>query len=494
MKRLRLISTVLLGALFASAFTPFAYVYAGVQQNTENIVAIPYNQAVHMAQSGMLFSHDIDTQINNIQMLHRDLRDEISRLEAGTFNQNRINTLRDELTDLNERLSATMMSQINMGQSIEFSMQHFLDGLANIGGEGTDAFIGEALQSVMAATAAMYGTGSDIAMIQMQQMAIAEEIQRLQNETGLRNILREARNSLNELVRQIDRLHLHQKQAELAMELVLRGLIADLADLDLQIAAMEARLVLEEENQRRLALSYKLGIVSRHDFNTAENNLAQSHAQLAELMRNQNALRQNLNYLLKLPLSQPTVITFNPQLPILPQNLAGRITETTLQSPAIRLLQLDLDSAMGARRVYTNNDNDINISAGDRQRAVNNVANNNNNIAAIRNRIALQDAVERAELGLEQAVRSMEAALQRAYTDFEGLNALESTLRRELIQAEAALEVAATSFELGQVTRLDVEEAHLTILFIEQDIERVINQKWVMAFMLEHPSLLQQGN
>jgi len=483
----RLISAFLLLAIILS--NP-AQVLAGT---TENVAAVPYNQAVQMAIDNTLLGRDINSQISNIQMLHRDLRDEISRLEGGatSFNRDRINLLRDELIDLNNMLTMAIMHQFNMEQSIGFSMERLLGGLISIEEEGADALVSEALFAVMANMGVMQGMGGDIAMIQMQQALIADEIQRLQDETGFRNILREARNSLSELERQIDRLYLHQEQAELIIELMLRGIIVDMAEQSLQISAIGAQLALAEENQRRLELSYELGFISRHDFDTSEHNLEQSHAQLDVLARNRNISRQNLNYLLGLPLFQPTVITFSRQLPHIPQNPAGRIAEVALQSLTIRALQIDVDSAMGARRAYTGNDRDINISANDRQRAVNNVATDNNNIAAIRNRIGLQDAVERAELGLEQAMRTMEANLHRAYANFEGLAAHETTLRRELAQAQAVLEAATVSFELGHITRLDVDEVQLAILLIEQDIERILNQKWVLAFMLENPSLLQ---
>lgn len=491
MRKFRLINVLLFGALFIFGLMPFAQLHAGGLQSSENVVAIPYNQAIQMAKSGMISSQDVEAQINNIQMLHRDLRDEISRLEAGTFNRDRINVLRTELTELNELLSATMMRQFNMQNSIEFSMQHILDSLSNIGEEGVDDFFGDVLKSVMASTASMNVMSSDIALIQMRQAAVTQEIQQLQNEAGLRTILLEARNSLNELERQIDKLRLHQEQAELVMNLALRRIIVDMAGQTLRIAAMEAELALAEQNLSIATLASELGLISSHNLSAAEHRFAQSLTRLEGLLRSENISLQNLNYLLGQPLSQPTVVTFSPHLPQIPQNPEGYITEKILQSPAIRQLQIDIDSAKGARRVYTGNDHDINISEADRQRAVNNVADNNSNIAAIRNRIALQDAVERAELSLEQAIRAMEAKFYLAYTDFEGLEAQEAALHRELTQVQAALEVAAASFELGRVTRIEVDEARLSVLLIEHDIERILNQKWILAFLLENPSLLQ---
>ena len=491
MKRLKSICLTILCGLLIVIAVPFTQVYAGRQGSAENVVTIAYNQALQMALSNALFVYDIDAQIRIMQMHHRDLRDEITRLEQGTARHNAIHTLRNELNELDDLLLIAMSQQMITQYSLELSMQNILGGLANIGEEGADAHLTHALQSVMAAMASMQGIGGDIAMMQMRRAAISEEIQNLQSETGLRNILREARNSLDELERQILRLQLYQEQAELALELLLRSIVVDMAEQATLIGILEAELALAEENQHRLALSYALGFISAHDLRTAEHSFTQNYAQLEELRRSYSISRQNLNYLLGLPLSHPTLISFNRQMSHIPQNLSVRIAETVSQAPSIRQLQLGLDSAMGARRVYTGNDRDIHISAYDRQRAVNNVANNNNNIAAIRSRIALQDAVDRAVLGQEQAMRTMEAALHRGYANLEGLIAQYAAMQRDLAQASAALEAAAVSFELGHITRFEVDAAQLAIPRIEHDIEKILNQKWILGFMLENPSLLQ---
>ena len=114
-----------------------------------------------------------------------------------------------------------------------------------------------------------------------------------------------------------------------------------------------------------------------------------------------------------------------------------------------------------------------------------------NDILTSRNRIALQDAVDLAVLRKEQAVRTMEAAMFRGYLDLEGLFGLEAILRLNLSQARTALGVVQSNVQLGYVTHLDVEAARLVILRIEQDIELVLNNIWILAFMLENPSLLR---
>ena len=159
-----------------------------------------------------------------------------------------------------------------------------------------------------------------------------------------------------------------------------------------------------------------------------------------------------------------------------------------------RRLQIEIDSARGERWAYTGNNNDIRISDADRRSAMNNVGVSgdtvNREIMNLRHRIALQDAVDHAVMAREQAVRTMEAAMQRGFADLEGLFALEASLMRDLTQAQSTLNVTTTNFQLGHATQLDAHAARLNITRIEQDIEILLSNIWVLAFMLENPSLL----
>ena len=299
---------------------------------------------------------------------------------------------------------------------------------------------------------------------------------------------REARHSLYEFERQIENLRLHRQQTELIKELALRSATVNLLEIELNIAVLQEELNFAHENLRRLTLANELGIVSVRDLNDAQHGLSQGYVGLEELLRNQYTARRDLNYLIGQPLSQYTVIEFDLELIELPQNIEAYIYSVVANSLTIRQSQLQLESVLGERWIYTGNNQDIRISIHDRQRL--RTSNNNPDIIRIRNRVALQDAVERAEQGHEQAIRTLEAAINRGFTDLEGLLDLEAALERELTQAQTALDVAITSFDLGRATRLDIEAARLAIFQVEQDIEKLRNSMWILTFILENPDLL----
>jgi len=59
----------------------------------------------------------------------------------------------------------------------------------------------------------------------------------------------------------------------------------------------------------------------------------------------------------------------------------------------------------------------------------------------------------------------------------------------ELTQAQSRLEVALHNLDLGRITYHEVEQARFAIFVVEQRIESVHNEKWLLAFLLENPSL-----
>jgi hypothetical protein len=172
------------------------------------------------------------------------------------------------------------------------------------------------------------------------------------------------------------------------------------------------------------------------------------------------------------------------------------ISAIIAQAPSIRYAQMEFDRALGARWAYTGNQQNIRITENERRRALNVTGTGNNieyrdntdSIFNLRNRIALQDAVDRAVIGREQAMRSMEATIYRGLADLDELFDMETSLQRDLTQAQSALTIATANFDLGRITQLDVDAARLAVSAIEQRIDAVCNSVWILVFMLENPT------
>ncbi|MCL2528620.1 MAG: TolC family protein [Defluviitaleaceae bacterium] len=302
-----------------------------------------------------------------------------------------------------------------------------------------------------------------------------------------RRLIRETIHHINNLERQLETLSIYQHQAMLTAGLMLRSAIVAVQEAELGIAVAQEQLALAEHNLRRVTLARELGLASAHDLSNTEHALAQGRTSLEELVRSLYTARKDLNNLLGQPLDQYTVIVFEREVVAL--DMTQHIAATINQTPEIRLSQLELDAALETRWVYTGHNRYIRITESDRRRARTSTE-SSPDIARIRNRIALQDAAERAQERHEQTLRTVEAAIRRGFADMEGLLALEATLNAELSQRQAALEIALTSFGLGRATRLEVDAARLAVFEIEQEIEMVRNNMWALSLMLENPGLL----
>lgn len=296
--------------------------------------------------------------------------------------------------------------------------------------------------------------------------------------------------SINEFEREIESLRLHRQQIILALELQLVNAISSLHDIDLHMATLHEELNLAEENLVRVTLQHELGFASARQLSQVQHEITQGSFGLDELYRNRYTTRQGLNYLLGLPLHQYTTVTVEGEQVAIPVCIDLHIDSVIASALSIRQSQLELDSVLGQRWIYTGNNRDIRISESERRRATTSI-DNDAEIARIRNRIALQDAVERAELRHERNIRTMDAAIRRGFTDLDGLLALEATLTRELTHAWASLGAARARYELGRITRPDVAAAYFAIFQLEQDIDSAGNSMWVVVFMLQNPDLLK---
>ena len=102
----------------------------------------------------------------------------------------------------------------------------------------------------------------------------------------------------------------------------------------------------------------------------------------------------------------------------------------------------------------------------------------------------MQDNVERAIQGRDSAMRSLEAAVNRGLADIQDLLATAASLQRELTSAQSALDVAISNFDIGHAMQLDVDAANLAVFQIEQGIDSIHGQLWILSLLLTTPSML----
>jgi outer membrane protein TolC len=72
----------------------------------------------------------------------------------------------------------------------------------------------------------------------------------------------------------------------------------------------------------------------------------------------------------------------------------------------------------------------------------------------------------------------------------QDLLATVASLQRELAMAQSALDVVISNFDIGHAMQLDVDMANLAVFQLEQSIETIHGQLWILSLMLTTPSML----
>ena len=447
-------------------------------------VVIEFSRALQMSLDDMLAIQDFDIIIRDMRMAHTDLHYQLRRLETGAVRREARAPLNQALQSINIGLVTLEMQQASVGNQIDGAMTDALAALSmsNYVGFGTE------LSDAIAGMIRLGAIGGAVEDLRASRDAIIRQLNEL-DEDFFRDIADDARRGVHEIERQINNVELHQNLIMVQLEHALRGIVVVISELGSTLEIMEKSMDLADDGLIRARLSYELGMISSHEMLTIELNTSQGHTQLAELHRARERVVQNLNLLIGQPFDQYTVIEFELYVPEMPEDLDSHIEELIEQSASIRQLRNQALSARAERRAYTGNDRDINISASDRRRAME-AAGRDERVMVIRNRIALQEAVERADTALDQAVRSMEFALRQAYNELAALKIQLETAYRELALAKSTLNVSLASFSVGRITQFEVDQAELAVVRAKQSIESLYYQLWVLAFGLLNPELL----
>lgn len=444
-------------------------------------VEITLDHALNLAISEMLAVQDLDDVIRTMRMQERDLRDQLRRLERGDAGNEAMNALGGALLELDMAIAMAGTAQQGISQQIDASLQAVVDSaLASLPVDGH-------VQAMMAGLTSSQTLNTQIAGMQSQRNTIINEMNSLNN--MLRGSIDDLRLAVNEIERQIENLRLHQEIIEVSMDYALRNILVILYEIDMGIEILELNMELADDRLHHATASYQVGFISTNDLLAIEHGILQGQTQLADLKRSRETIIQNINHMLGMPFSQNTIITFDIDIPETPEITNRHIERQIADTQTIRQLQFAVDSAKAERRAYTGNDRDIFISASDRRRALE-PAGNDTNIRSIRERIALQDAVDRAIQERNTAIRTMEFTIRQAYRDLDALSSQLDAQHRNLSQAQTSFNTAYANYSVGRITLLELEQARIAVTTAEQGIERIYNQKWLLAFTLANPILL----
>jgi len=287
----------------------------------------------------------------------------------------------------------------------------------------------------------------------------------LHDGTEIRTLAAAARRVLRDIEEQIYRFSLQIRQAELVVENNLRGLIVAVIEHEAVIEISEVSLSLAEENLRRITIRHNFGLASSNELRAATQSFSRAEMSLTEHRVNLYSALNRLNYFLSLPLYQYTIveIEYGQYFLQVPECLTEHINNLIPTTPPIRPLQLDVDRDYEVLRTFR----------GTRER-----------------RAALREVYENTTEIRNLAKLTMEAAMRRTFNDYMNLQTRYEAQLLEQERTTRMLEIAKTNLRLGKITAFEVQQAQFTLFQAEQALASIVNQKWLLAFRLENPSLL----
>jgi len=281
------------------------------------------------------------------------------------------------------------------------------------------------------------------------------------------------RREMTELDRLIASANMEIETLVLRTELSLRTQLISIINNAMDIEAAKGSMDLSRENLRHIELRLRFGMASANDLRLANARITQEYMSLDILLAAQASIREDLNYFLDLPPYQYVIIEFERYLPEMPENLSPLITQAVSQAPTSRRMQFDVLRARESLALHRER-----CTYRGRRRNVCDTCD------------TLIDRYDRAVIDRNIEIRRMETALRAAYNRLEQLQTQEAAAILALEQGQDALEIIKTNLDLGRATQFDVDSAIVARHVMEQAIERILYQQWVLVLSLANPELL----
>ncbi|MCL2365282.1 MAG: hypothetical protein FWC71_11560 [Defluviitaleaceae bacterium] len=130
-------------------FAPVGVFAQGAMHTTPHVVEITYTRAVQLAMRNLLPLMEIDAQIEEIETLLEELREDIEAMEQGRWRQDARNELWNSLLLLDAQIHGLHTTHEALTEAGETLWQELLLGLTFITEDGAADFVAEMLHHTM---------------------------------------------------------------------------------------------------------------------------------------------------------------------------------------------------------------------------------------------------------------------------------------------------------------------------------------------------------
>ncbi|MCL2873516.1 MAG: stalk domain-containing protein [Defluviitaleaceae bacterium] len=233
--------------------------------------------------------------------------------------------------------------------------------------------------------------------------------------------------------------------------------------MDLQL--LELRAVQSERNRDFTSLRRDLGMASDENLRTAELSLRQDRASLTALNSALQTERENLNRMLRFPISRDLVVTFEPEIvPVYVQNINDHARRIIADDVNIRSRRVEAEAARARLSSLRNLGGEVR-SADER---------------------ALRDTIN----AYDRAVEELDRNIRNTYNTLKQLEERHDILMTDLVTANNQYRISTANFEIGNITEYDLYMVRMAVLNAEIAIVRNTFQHYNLRFLFERPHLL----
>jgi outer membrane protein TolC len=278
--------------------------------------------------------------------------------------------------------------------------------------------------------------------------------------------LDELRHTIRNLERQMESLELNRGVIYTGAEMSLRNALLNLANYELDARLLEATIVLNEENLRRVTLRQQYGLASDNDLRTAEQTLEQNLVNAETLSVTIASEKQSLNKILQLPLEAEILVEWERDFMELPEDLDDFIAEQTQTASPLKQKQLTADTKkanMDFNKKHTKDESKD---------------------------LSLKSEYDQAVRELNDAKLSLEAAIRQNEHNIGQLEKRSASLELDAQKAADQFKTVQAHLNAVMVTQYELDQVSLSITNTEIAMEKNLNQLWLLQFVFAHPYLM----
>ena len=273
--------------------------------------------------------------------------------------------------------------------------------------------------------------------------------------------------AVNSLNTQQKSLRLTQELTDLSIEAGVKGEMTTISVLEQNYELAKESLELAKEQLSQTSTMYRLGMVSWNDYEKAMKEVANQEQQIKQLEMSMEQEYNSFAKLLGIDENEEFQIEYNVEYePVEKITDMDAFVNTKIKTDlALQMEKQNVDSASFGLNLFIDTGNGTDY---DKQKL----------------------DVKTAERNYADSVKAKENSIKNAYIGLQNTESERKVLENKLAQAKADYETAKVNYQVGNITKLQLDSAELAITQAEIALEQNTLTHDVNKFMLDNTCLL----